>query len=223
MVFIIRTAPQPQQQVPATQQYRVNEYGEVVTIEPEEKENPFAEPVNRNKFIRKVYMWLMLFMAITAGTIAFFVSDVFTYEDAWLNIPIGWTIYVVCAFAFLCIGDIKHKSPWNIILSLVASFGCGMAIGSLCKFYAFEDVIAAGLTTFLIVTVVTLLTFCTRFDMTKWTGMISIATLAFLITWIWFPFFPSEALYFAMMGLAVAIMTLFMMYSMLNCKTHDLV
>lgn len=149
MVFIIRTAPAPQQPVQATQQYRIDEYGEMVPIEPEQKENPFAEPVNRNKFIRQVYLWLILFMAITAGTIAFFVSDVFTYEDAWLNIPIGWTIYVVCAFAFLCIGDIKHKSPWNIILSVIGSFGCGMAIGSLCKFYQFEDVIGLMLNTIL--------------------------------------------------------------------------
>lgn len=74
-------------------------------------------------------------------------------------------------------------------------------------------VYAAGLTTVLIVLMVMFLTFCTRFDMTKWTWVISVSFLAFLICWIWFPWFPSEALAFSIMGLAVAILTFYLMLS----------
>ena len=48
--------------------------------------------------------------------------------------------------------------------------------------------------------------------MTKWTGIITLSFLAFLICWIWFPFFPSAELAFAMMGLSVALMTFYLMW-----------
>ena len=33
-------------------------------------------------------------MSITAGSIAFFISDVFSWQDAQIIVPTGWTIYI---------------------------------------------------------------------------------------------------------------------------------
>ena len=84
---------------------------------------------------------------------------------------------------------------------------------------------AAGLTTVLIVVLVMLLTFCTRFDMTKWTWLISVSFLAFLICWIWFPWVEYDAqiaLYFSIMGLSVAILTFYLMLSKFSFVFRDL-
>ena len=104
MVFIIRTARVPQNTVaptgqyttPEGQVYNVDQNGNLVPVEyqPEDKENPFEDPKTRRLFIRKVYLWLMLFLAITAGTIAIFVSDAISKETAYVCIPTGWTIYL---------------------------------------------------------------------------------------------------------------------------------
>ena len=104
MVFFIRTVRVPQNTVAPTGQvtapdgqiYNVDQNGNLVPIEyqPEEKENPFEDPKTRRLFIRKVYLWLMLFLAITAGTIAIFVSDAIDKHTAYVCIPAGWTIYL---------------------------------------------------------------------------------------------------------------------------------
>ena len=61
--------------------------------------------------------------------------------------------------------------------------------------------------------------------MTKWTWLISISFLAFLICWIWFPWVEYDAqiaLYFSIMGLSVAILTFYLMLSKFCPVFHDL-
>ena len=171
----------------------------------------------RRQFVRKVYSILFVLLAFTAAIIAIFilVPDVRRYvlEEGgyWLiSTCFGLFFFFYILLVCDCCG-LKHRFPVNIVLLFLMAGSMGMSLGATCCFFEFEAIVAAGCGTALVVLAVTLLTFWSKFDITKFTHILFLLPLAFCFTWIWWPIFGvSTAAYYGWMSFACALMIAFL-------------
>ena len=167
-------------------------------------------------FVRKVYTLLFAMLSLTGGMIALFIltpsiRDWVLNDGGYVVISIGWSLFIFFYLVLVCgCCGIKKRYPLNIVLLFLLAGAMGMALAATCCFFEFDVIVAAGLGTAGVVGGVTLLTFWTSFDITKFTHILFMLPLAFMFTWIWFPIIGGSASWYTWMAFAVAMMTGFL-------------
>ena len=124
----------------------------------------------RHAFIRKVYMIVLLQLAITAGMIVLFMKvealKSFAEHNIWISI--GPLLGAIVVLLFISCGPecLRKKFPWNAILLGLFTFLFSISIGAVSSLRSQEIVLIAFGITALIVLIITLLAFQTWIDIT---------------------------------------------------------
>lgn len=112
-----------------------------------------------HSFIRKVYLLLLLQLAITFGLIALFLivkpARLFIQQNWWIII-IGWVVAVIALIPLIIF---RKKSPLNIVLLIVFTLGFSVGIAFTCTYFGATIVFQASLTTLIVFIGLTVFTF----------------------------------------------------------------
>eukprot|EP01135_Chromosphaera_perkinsii_P007748 Nk52_evm37s967 gene=Nk52_evmTU37s967 len=155
----------------------------------------FNERSVRLGFIRKVYGILSLQLFVTFG-----ISLVFVLNESVKNYVqrapglmfLAMIATFVCLIVLACAGDIRKKSPHNMIFLGIFTFCEGYLIGTVTTFYSVNEVVTALAMTAICVLGVTLFACQTKIDFTLCGGFLFCTLLVFILAGFFMMFFPSH-------------------------------
>jgi len=154
----------------------------------------FLEQSIRRGFIRKVYGILTFQLTVTMGIMGiFFIESVKLYTSQ--NIWVFWTAFFI-SIGFLigltCCGDVRRKSPHNMILLSGFTVAEGLMLGVACSTYTAESVLMAVGICALVVLGLTIFALQTKIDFTMCNGILFVLVLCLMIFGIFCAIFPSN-------------------------------
>ncbi|XP_043923614.1 protein lifeguard 1-like [Protopterus annectens] len=115
-------------------------------------EDSFSDKVMRRAFIRKVYITLMIQLAITVGIICIFIywetARNWVYYHSWFCYAL-FPITFVLVILFACCDNIRRKVPVNFICLAFFTIVEGMMLGAVSALFGADEVMwAVGATAF---------------------------------------------------------------------------
>lgn len=148
----------------------------------------------RRGFIRKVYGILTVQLAVTMGIMGvFFIPAVQDYTFA--NIWLFWVAFFM-SFGFLiglvCCGEVRRKTPHNMILLSGFTIAEGFMLGVSCSTYKADAVLIAVGITAIIVLGLTIFALQTKIDFTMMNGILFVLLLCLMIFGIFCAIFRSQ-------------------------------
>lgn len=154
----------------------------------------FDDKSIRRGFIRKVYGILTCQLAVTMGIMAiFFIPAVkaYTFDNIWLFwvaffMSIGFLIGLVCC------GEVRRKSPHNMILLSGFTIAEGLMLGVSCSTYKADAVLMAVGICAIIVLGLTIFALQTKIDFTMCNGILFVLLLCLMIFGIFCGIFRSQ-------------------------------
>jgi len=148
-----------------------------------EKINSFSEKNIRIAFIRKVYAILSVQLLITVGIIAMFIFEEsvarFSYEHPEM-MYISMVCTLILTLVLVCCSDCARQWPRNFILLITFTVFEGWMLGTLCSFFAIEDVLIAAGICAVVCFGLTIFAFQTKWDFTA-CGSVLFVSLCVLI------------------------------------------
>lgn len=156
-----------------------------------------AEKSLRMGFLRKVYSILMVQLLFTAGVSFLFINSMPVKKFVLANDWAIWTAYgsmLVLVIALSCCGEFRRKHPHGMICLSLFTIVNSYLVGVISLLYAeavgVDTILEALLMTVVITGALTAFAFQTKYDFTKFNGMM----LSFFMIWIVFlmfmPLFP---------------------------------
>eukprot|EP00126_Sphaerothecum_destruens_P012493 Sdes_comp21411_c0_seq1m20043 len=155
----------------------------------------FDDKSVRLGFLRKVYgiLSLQLFVTFGISCIFLFQEDVKYYVQHSPGVLIlAFVSTFVCLIVLACGGDIRKKSPYNIIFLGIFTLCEGYLIGAISTFYSANEVAVALGLTMITVLAVTIFACQTKIDFTLCGGFLFCALFMFILAGFFMMFFPSH-------------------------------
>jgi len=173
----------------------------------------FGEENIRKGFIKKVYSILTFQLALTMGVMGiFFVDSVkdYTSENIWLFwvaffLSFGFLIALVCP----CFGDLRRKTPHNMILLVGFTLAEGFMLGVAASTYSAHAVLMAVGITALVVLGLTIFAFQTKIDFTMCNGILFALLLCLMIFGIFCGIFRSDIMNVVYASLGAVIFSIY--------------
>ncbi|CAG5098878.1 Oidioi.mRNA.OKI2018_I69.XSR.g16054.t2.cds [Oikopleura dioica] len=168
----------------------------------------------RRLFIRKVYAILSVQLIVTAGFIAAFMSSEeikgYMRTDGAPILYASLGVYMVTYFCLVCpCCNFQRKFPLNVIMLCLFTIAMSVVAAAVASSYNTDVVLLAAATTATIV----LVTFMTKFDITKFWYIGLIGGLAMMFVWPWFFILGvSETSYAIYCGFGVMLFTFYLAY-----------
>lgn len=179
----------------------------------------FEDNTVRRLFIRKVYSILTIQLLFTAGIIAVFqavepINEYVSVQRQWWPAVLSGVVFIITYFLLVCpCFSFKRKHPANIILLVILTIALSVTAGILATFYSTKIVVMAFGTTSAVVLIVTLLTFWSKFDITKFWYIVLIAPIGMLIIWPFMFIFPGiKILSLVYAGIGVVCFTIYLAF-----------
>ncbi|CAB4019525.1 lifeguard 2-like, partial [Paramuricea clavata] len=167
-------------------------------------------------FIRKVFAILSIQLLVTVGIICLFLF-VPSFEKAGKNglvYGLAYAIFFVLYFVLVCCDSVRRSHPTNLILLSIFTLALSYLVGVISSFHETNIVlIMMGITA--IVTICVSLFACqTKFDMTKYGGVLFVFALVVFFVLIFSPVFLLVATVsrIAIGGVLALLFTAFMVY-----------
>jgi len=179
----------------------------------------FEDNTVRRLFIRKVYSILTLQLIVTGAIIAAFQTsdDIQNYvrsEGNWL-LYVSYGFFIFTYFCLVCpCCNFQRRYPLNIIFLCLLTLALSIMAAMIAMSFSTQTVLLAAGTTALVVAVVTLLTFWTKFDITQFWYIFLIMPFGMLFVWFFF-FIPGinvSAVHATYCGLGVMAFTLYLAF-----------
>jgi len=159
-----------------------------------------AEKSLRMGFLRKVYSILIVQLLFTAGVSFLFITSAVVKHFVLSNQWALWTAYGLMLFlviALSCCGNFRRKHPHGMICLALFTMANAYLVGVISLLYAdsigIDTILEALLMTVVITGALTAFAFQTKYDFTKFNGML----LSFFMIWIVFlmfiPLFPNTS------------------------------
>jgi len=154
----------------------------------------FGEANVRRGFIKKVYGILTFQLAVTMGIMGiFFVPAVQTYTSA--NIWLFWVAFFLSIgflIGLVCCGDVRRKSPHNMILLSGFTVAEGFMLGVSCSTYSASSVLLAVGICAIVVLGLTIFALQTKIDFTMCNGILFVLLMCLMIFGIFCAIFPGQ-------------------------------
>jgi len=182
----------------------------------------------RAAFVRKVYFTLATQLAITSGIVALFLYNKsvrdFVQENAALYY-VGYVVFLISYFMLVCCQGLRRKFPANVGLLLIFTLAFSYMVGMISSFYDTDIVmLALGITTLVTVSV-SIFSFQTKFDFTKWLGVAVAASLCLFFFGIFTIFFYSNIMHLIYACIGAVLFTVFLAIDtqmIVGGKRHEL-
>ncbi|XP_076251282.1 protein lifeguard 2-like [Rhynchophorus ferrugineus] len=186
----------------------------------------------RQAFVRKVFFLLALQLLFTAGFVTFVMNHEPTRLFVLTNRSMFWVMFVVWTmlyFVMMCCAGVRRAFPLNFILLLMFTIAMSYICATVTVVYSTMIVMLTLACTAAICLLVTILAFQTWFDITRWSFILSFASVILLVfgivIMIVFLFTYSRVLWLVYSGLATALFSLFLLYDMqciLGGRRHEI-
>jgi len=171
----------------------------------------FGEENIRKGFIKKVYSILTFQLALTMGVMGiFFIESVKTYTIN--NIWIFWVAFFLSIgflIALTCCGDLRRKTPHNMILLVGFTLAEGLMLGVASSTYSADAVLMAVGITALVVLGLTIFAFQTKIDFTMCNGILFALLLCLMIFGIFCGIFRSDIMNVVYASLGAVIFSIY--------------
>jgi len=154
----------------------------------------FGEDNIRKGFIRKVYSILTFQLALTMGVMGiFFIEAVkdYTAHNIWL-FWVAFFLSIGFLIGLTCCGDVRRKTPHNMILLVGFTLAEGLMLGVATSTYSANAVLMAVGITALVVLGLTIFALQTKIDFTMCNGILFALLLCLMIFGIFCAIFPSD-------------------------------
>jgi len=183
----------------------------------------FEDSNVRRFFVRKVYSVLTLQLAFTTLIIALFNGSDTVKEalgaDGSNNgraMAVLYSSYGLFVFFYFCLVcpccNFQRKYPLNLIFLVLLTVAMSFMTGVITCYYDTKAVLLAAATTAAVVAFVTLMTFYSKFDITKFWYIIILLPFVSLIMWLVAMLTGSDAAIAAYCGVGVVIFTVYLAY-----------
>jgi len=144
----------------------------------------FSEKSIRLGFIRKVYSILSIQLGITVGFIALFLYHEgikqWTRENpSFMFATLG--VYIVTIIALACCEGIRRKAPQNFIFLSIFTLATSVLVGTISSTYSENTVLLAAGITVAIVVGLTIFSFQTKWDFTRFGGILFCMLFVFVL------------------------------------------
>ncbi|XP_006824020.1 protein lifeguard 2-like [Saccoglossus kowalevskii] len=178
-------------------------------------ENSFSDMNVRNGFIRKVYLILMVQLLVTFAVVCLFVFSEpmcdFVQDNPGFYFA-SYAVFLVCFIALACCGDLRRKSPTNLILLALFTLSLSYMVGTISSFYETKSVlIALGICAGVCLSV-SLFSIQTKYDFTSCAGVLFACCMCLFFFGFFCIIFRSEILQVVYAGLGAILFTLFLAY-----------
>ncbi|XP_051791947.1 protein lifeguard 1-like [Erpetoichthys calabaricus] len=138
-------------------------------------DNCFTEKTVRRAFIRKVYLTLMVQIAITVGIICMFIY--WETPKMWIRAH-SWFTFATFPAAFVliivltCCSDIRRRVPLNFVFLILFTAVEGLMLGSTAAFFQADEVMWAVAATGIVCFSLSIFALQTKWDFTTLSGII---------------------------------------------------
>uniref|UniRef100_A0A0K8TNG4 Putative n-methyl-d-aspartate receptor glutamate-binding subunit n=1 Tax=Tabanus bromius TaxID=304241 RepID=A0A0K8TNG4_TABBR len=175
----------------------------------------FSDKSVRRGFIRKVYSILSVQLLITCGVIALFVFHEKTKFWVMRNTYVFYIalgVMLVTMIMLVCCGDLRRKSPTNLIVLGIFTLAESLLLGiSAARFNSEEVLMAVGITAAVCIGL-TLFALQTKWDFTVCGGVLFVALIIFFIFGIVAIFFSSRTLSLVYSSLGALLFSFYLIY-----------
>lgn len=144
----------------------------------------FDEKSIRLAFIRKVFAILILQMSVTIAFIAWFIFHEPTKKYVQNNVGMyiaGYVIFLVLYFVLVCCTSVARKHPINLILLAIFTISLSYMVAVISSFHDTTIVLALFGMTLLISIGIIGFASQTKYDFTKWAGVLFAAAFTLFI------------------------------------------
>lgn len=144
----------------------------------------FDDKTIRRGFIRKVFLIVSVQLAFVCGLIALCVlhedTNRFVKQNRWLYY-LSYGVFLVTYLALACCPSVRRAFPGNVICLSLLTGAMGYMAAMISAHYNIEHVLmAAGICSLCCLGLV-LFASQTKFDITKYTGVIAVVSIIFMI------------------------------------------
>ncbi|CAG2111291.1 unnamed protein product [Medioppia subpectinata] len=175
----------------------------------------FTDKNIRRMFVQKVYSILSIQLFITFGITAVVVLTPALKNWVRHNIWLYYVSYVVffsLYITLMCCKGPRRNYPTNFILLGLFTIALSFMVAMICSFHDLTSVLIAAGITAVCCTAVSVLSFWTKFDFTRFGWALSIACLGLFIMGICMIFIKAKILYILYAGIGTVIFMLFLAY-----------
>ncbi|XP_037916065.1 protein lifeguard 1-like isoform X4 [Hermetia illucens] len=175
----------------------------------------FSEESIRKAFIRKVYSILMIQLLITFGVVCLFSyhmpTQLWVRQHSYL-VWVALAVMIVTLIAMACCGEVRRKSPTNIIFLILFTMAESFLLGVTAATYRAQEVsIAIGITAAVCLGL-TLFAFQTKWDFTVMGGVLFVALIVFMIFGIVAIFLPGKTMTLVYSSLGALLFSFYLIY-----------
>ncbi|KAF8062055.1 hypothetical protein HT031_004315 [Scenedesmus sp. PABB004] len=175
----------------------------------------FAETAVRNGFVRKVFGIVGIQLAITVGfaAVCLFNPTIKLYVRTH-----SWPFYLAWGLAFglllviSCVEKARRQFPLNMVLLAAFTFAQAFLVGMITAFYNIEAVMLAFLVTSVAVVSLSLFAINTKLDVTRWTSLLLVGMVAFIVLLLVGIFWINKVLYLVIAGFACLLFSAYLLY-----------
>ncbi|CAG2170762.1 unnamed protein product [Oppiella nova] len=175
----------------------------------------FTDKNIRRMFVQKVYSILSLQLFVTFGITAIVVLTppikLYVRQNMWIYI-LSYIVFFTLYITLMCCKGPRRNYPTNFILLSLFTVALSFMVAMICSFHDLTSVLIAAGITALCCTAVSVLSFWTKFDFTRFGWALGIASLGLFIMGICMIFIKVKILYIVYAGLGTVIFMLFLAY-----------
>jgi FtsH-binding integral membrane protein len=175
----------------------------------------FADKTIRRMFIQKVYSILSLQLLVTFGftAIVVFTPSIASWFRAHIwSYYIAYIVFLTLYITLMCCEGPRRSYPTNFILLALFTFAMSYMVAMICAHHKLDTVLIAVGITFACCTAVSLLSFWTKFDFTRFGWALAIASLGLFIAGLCMIFIRVKIAYIVYCAIGVVIFILFLAY-----------
>ncbi|XP_075259778.1 protein lifeguard 3-like [Convolutriloba macropyga] len=173
----------------------------------------FGDISVRAGFVRKVYFTLATQLAITSGIVALFLYVDSVKDFVQQNVAlyyVGYVVFLISYFMLVCCQGLRRKFPANIGLLLIFTLAFSYMVGMISSYYDTDIVmLALGITTLVTISV-SVFSFQTKFDFTKWLGVAIAVSFCLFFFGIFCIIFRSNVMHTVYAGIGAVLFTVFL-------------
>jgi protein lifeguard len=175
----------------------------------------FSDKNIRRLFVQKVYSILTLQLLVTFGIIALFVFTPsikrWGQQNLWAYF-LAYIIFFVIYLTLMCCQGPRRNYPTNFILLSIFTLALSFMAAMICVHHDVISVLIAAGITAVCCGAVSVLSFYTKFDFTKYGWALAIAAFALMIAGFLMIFIKIKILYIVYAGAGTIIFMLFLAY-----------
>ncbi|XP_014248373.1 protein lifeguard 1-like isoform X1 [Cimex lectularius] len=176
----------------------------------------FDDESVRRGFIRKVYSILFTQLLVSVGVVSLFTFSVkvqdFVSHNIWILI-VAIVVNIVLVIMLVCCEGVRRKAPMNFIVLGLFTLTEGFLLGVIAASYNSSEVMIALGMCAVVVFSLTIFSFQTKMDFTKWGGALFACFIIFFIfSLLAFIFMKGRLMQLIIAAVGACIFSLFIIY-----------